>query len=74
MSQTAQIARDGASALALAPAPAMPARAPLAMPVQDLHAAPKPARRGGGGPLPARLFVFGGACCSRPTARGRCTR
>ncbi|MFY9293630.1 MAG: glucans biosynthesis glucosyltransferase MdoH, partial [Methylorubrum rhodinum] len=71
MSQTAPIApvvaEEFAEAFAeefakpRAPAPAMPPQAPLAMPVQDLRTAPKPARRGGGGPLAARLFVFGGA-------------
>ena len=40
---------------------AMPPRAPLAMPVQDLRRAMPAMRRGGGGPLAARLFVFGGA-------------
>ena len=43
------------------PGAAMPPRAPLAMPVQDLRRAPPATRGGGGGPLAARLFVFGGA-------------
>ena len=61
MSQTAEIVLDRAAAQDVAPEPAMPPRAPLAMPVQDLRTASPPARRGGGGPLAARLFVFGGA-------------
>ena len=44
-----------------AAAAAMPERAPLAMPVQDLRTRPAGGRNGGGGPLAARLFVFGGA-------------
>ncbi|MBB2964451.1 glucans biosynthesis glucosyltransferase MdoH [Methylobacterium sp. R2-1] len=44
-----------------APLASMPPRAPLAMPVQDLRNRPAARRSGGGGPLLARLFVFGGA-------------
>ncbi|GJE65075.1 Glucans biosynthesis glucosyltransferase H [Methylorubrum aminovorans] len=40
---------------------AMPKRALLPMPVQDLRNRPATRRNGGGGPLAARLFVFGGA-------------
>ena len=67
MPETADIPRAIASTQepgrgdAPALAPAMPPRAPLAMPVQDLHRARAPTLSGGGGPLLARMFVFGGA-------------